>query len=164
MPDAERPAHAGSDREATYRALTRAADLDAVHDLIVAKGAEVLDLPFPYLVVAARNRARDRYRRRTREDLTGQPELGSTGSAWDPLELVVANDELRRTLERLAAMDDRDVLVVWSSANGLSDAEIVSAWNDLGFQPPDPTPDAIRKRRERARRELSSRVRGRRAE
>ncbi len=147
--------------EALYRALTKVSDLDALHDLIVAKGAEVLDLPFPYLVVAARNRLRDRLRREARE--TPVPPVDTdwtspTPSLWDPMELVMASDELRRTLEVLASMDDRDVLVVWLAAQGHSDAEIVSAWDGLGLQPRNPTPSAIRKRRERARSELRRRA------
>lgn len=144
-----------------YVALTKVSDLDALHDLVAAKGVEVLDFPFPYVVVAARNRLRDRIRRAKWEeaDLPAE-ELIPPGprSVWDPLELVVANDELRRTLHALASMDDRDILVIWSAAKGLSDATIASEWDSLGMRPRNPTPSAIRKRRERARAELRRRA------
>ena len=153
------------EREAMYRALARVTDLEALHELVVAKGVEVLDLPFPYLVVAARNRRRDHLRREARtvrneHDLSAVDEtVPAPRSLWDPLEQVMANDELRRTLEALASMDDPDVLVVWSAAQGLSDEEIASEWDSLGFSPAHPTPTTIRKRRERARRELRRKVR-----
>lgn len=153
------------EREAMYRALTGVADLDALHELVAAKGVEVLDLPFPYLVVAVRNRRRDQLRRDARKAQNEQELASIDGtlpaprSLWDPLEQVMANDALRRTLEALAAMDDRDVLVVWSATQGLSDEEIASEWDSLGLSPPNPTPTAIRKRRERARQELRRRAR-----
>jgi hypothetical protein len=157
--------HAGSrnlsGRQALYVALSQAVDLDGLHDLIATKGMEILELPFPYLVVAARNRVRDRLRRQAREDPSASantPDAAASPILWDPLELVMANDELRRTLEALAAMDDRDVLVVWLSAQGSSDEEIVAEWDSLGFAPSHPTLAAVRKRRERARAELRRRV------
>jgi hypothetical protein len=153
------------EREAMYRALTGVTDLDALHELVAAKGVEVLDFPFPYLVVAVRNRRRDQLRRDARtthheQDLSDVDiSLPAPRSLWDPLEQVMASDELRRTLEALASMDDRDVLVVWSSAQGLSDEEIASEWDSLGLSPSHPTPTAIRKRRGRAREELRRKAR-----
>lgn len=153
--DAPTSAERGAnDREALYRALIEASDPDALHDLIAARGPEILDLPFPYLVVAARNRLRDRRRRQAREipmESVGPQTVSPARSPWDPLELAMARDALRRTLNALAAMDDRDVLVVWLAAQGLSDHEIASAWDSLGLMPRNPTLPAIRKRRERAR-------------
>ena len=149
-----------ADRETTYRALIAASDLESLHDLIARKGPEVLDLPFPYLVVAARNRLRDSLRRKVHEVPLGSEEGSVTPapSVWDPLEVALAKDELRRTLETLARMDDRDVLVVWLAARGVADEKIVAEWDSLGFEPRHPTLSAIRKRRERARAELRRRT------
>lgn len=144
-------------REKLYRALTSASDMDALHDLVATKGIEVLDHPFPYLVVAARNRLRDRMRRADREMPMASlefPEDHPAPSLWDPLDVAVGNDQLRKTLEVLASMDDRDVLVVWLAAKGSADEEIVRRWDELGFIPHHPSLAAIRKRRERARAEL----------
>jgi hypothetical protein len=149
------------EREAMYLALAQVGDLDALHDVVASKGVEVLDLPFPYLVVAVRNRLRDRIRRGVREQaevLTENSSPPAPRSLWDPTELVMAHDDLRRTLEALAAMDDRDVLVIWLAAKGVSDADIASEWDSIGMKPAHPTTSAIRKRRERARAELRRRA------
>ena len=45
-----------------YERLSEIADQDAVHDLLVKYGPEILDRSLPYLVVAARNRVRSRLR------------------------------------------------------------------------------------------------------
>jgi hypothetical protein len=96
-------------RRALYEALAAVADEDALHGLIAARGLEVLDFPIPYLVVAARNRQRDLARRRARETVVDPADveaLGGSMSVWDPLRLVVGNEDLRRTLLALAEMDD----------------------------------------------------------
>lgn len=149
------------DRAGVYRALAAVTDLDALHELVAARGVEVLDSPFPYLVVAARNRVRDTLRRQGRAPVV-EPRDSDTPAfsspVWDPLETAVAHDELRRALDVLASMDDRDVLVVWLSAQNRSDEEIAGIWDELGFQPGGPSLSAIRKRRERARQELRRRL------
>jgi DNA-directed RNA polymerase specialized sigma24 family protein len=155
--DKEQDPDEGLDPLEIYRALSGIKDLDALHDLIASRGLQVLRSPFPYLVVAARRRGIDRWRRTSREDLLAEPDsVGPSQSSLfaDPMELVVANDELARTLRALASMDDRDVLVVWLAALEHSDSEIASIWDELEFAPRHPTLSAIRKRRQRARQDL----------
>jgi len=141
--------------------LTRVSDIDGLHDLIAAKGVEILELPFPYLVVAARNRARDQVKRHLREtsvSFDDVPDLPASPSLWDPVELVATSDELGRTLKALADMDDRDVLVIWLAAQGKTSEEIVATWDELGFTPRHPEVAAIRQRRKRARAALKRRA------
>lgn len=146
--------------EQLYRRLVTAVGEEALHDLVGRSGPSVLDLPFPYVVVAARNRLRDRQRLGHRTVTTDPSELPEVPAApsWDPLEIALTSDTLRRTLEALAEMDDRDVLVVWLHAQDRSDAEIAVTWDALGLQPPSPSEVAIRKRRERARAALRHRM------
>jgi hypothetical protein len=59
----------------------------------------------------------------------------------------------------LAELDPRDVLALWSHAAGWTDAEIAVQWDELGFDPPKPSPDLIRTRRARARTRLRERLR-----
>ena len=136
-----------------YRRLMAAVDEEALHDLVARSGPAVLELPFPYVVVAARNRRRDRERSERRSVPTEPAALPEREAApgWDPLEIALASDSLRRTLDALATMDDRDVLVVWLHAQDHSDVEIAEAWDALGLLPPSPSTESIRKRRERAR-------------
>ncbi|HEX3391569.1 MAG TPA: hypothetical protein VHS55_03310 [Solirubrobacteraceae bacterium] len=141
-------------RLAHYRALLASADADAVHDLIVRHGAEILDRDLPYLVVAARNQLRSSKRSGPERYDTPMGELPerptAEGSIWDPLARIAAHEGLLALARSLAELDARDVLVLWSHAAGHSDAEIVAQWDRLGFSPPNPTEVAIRKRRERA--------------
>jgi hypothetical protein len=72
----------------------------------------------------------------------------------------MADEALGELLIELAELDPRDILVLWSTAAGRSDAEIAGEWDELQFQPSNPSPDLIRKRRERARTRMRDRLRG----
>jgi hypothetical protein len=146
-----------------YVALLRASDPDALHDLLVRNGPEILDRDLPYLVIAARNQLRSRLRRGAASHEIPSPDVRAdeeAGSLWDPLARVMADEALGELLIELAELDPRDILVLWSTAAGRSDAEIAGEWDELQFQPSNPSPDLIRKRRERARTRMRDRLRG----
>jgi hypothetical protein len=146
---------------AHYRVLLESTDADSVHDLIVRQGPEILDRDLPYLIVAARNQLRSRMRRGPEHYDVPTSEVPATatgeGSIWDPLARATTHETLRELALAMANLDPRDVLVLWSHANGHSDAEIVAEWDQLGFKPSSPTYVAIRKRRERAVQRLRER-------
>jgi len=142
-------------RIAKYQRLREVADPDAVHDLVGRHGIEILDRTFPYLVVAARNRRIAAYRRNSKDYLVRDiPDRATGVDSQDPLAAILEDATLSKVLEAMALLDDRDVLVLWRSAEGVSDEEIRVEWNLRGFNPPWPTTEALRKRRERARQRL----------
>lgn len=135
-------------------------DSDALHDLLVRHGPGILDRDLPYLVVAARNQKRSTLRRGAARFETPSPDvhIDEQRSLWDPLARVMADEALGQLLSALASLDPRDVLVLWSNAAGQSDAEIASQWDSLRFDPPNPSIESIRKRRQRARARLQERI------
>ena len=139
-----------------YRAVSRRADLDALHDVIVRHGLEALAWDVPYLVVAARNQTRSRARTDSRR-ATPVAEVPEPPEAAldDPLDLAVQGDMRRRLLLALAQLPDEDVIVVWYHANGYSDREIQQGLVGRGASA-DLTVEAIRKRRQRAHERLRS--------
>jgi hypothetical protein len=145
------------DRRALYERLKRATDLDALHEIIAARGPSILDRGFPYLLVAARNRARSRHRQETRRS-DASPEDSANRSRWDPFEQLSGRETLRRLLDCLAELADEDALILWRHAQGWSDDEILEEWKALGFEPREPSAALLRKRRERARNELARRL------
>ncbi|MDQ1422139.1 MAG: hypothetical protein QOJ52_4101 [Acidimicrobiaceae bacterium] len=149
------------ERRAIYaRLLDEDLDRDALDQLLVDKGPRLLDADIPYVVAAVRNRRLSALRRDARRAELEVHQATSDrfleGSAFDPADVVVARSELEAVISALADMDPRYSWTLWWHAAGHTDAEITDLWNDAGFNPPDPTPESIRKRRERAR----SRLRG----
>lgn len=139
-----------------YRAASRTADLDALHDVIIRHGLEALAWNVPYLVVAARNQARSRARTDSRRatsvaDVPEPPEAAID----DPLDLAVQGDRRRELLLALAQLPDEDVIVVWYHAKGYSDREIRQGLLSRGASP-GLTIEAIRKRRQRVHERLRS--------
>ncbi len=150
-----------------YRELLRASDADAVHDLLVRHGPEILDRDLPYLVVAARHQLINSERRgasRFEIPLAEVPEQPTQeGSIWDPLASAIAMESTRELVRALAELDDRDVLVLWGRAANRSDEELAREWDRLGFTPSSPSTAAIRKRRERANVKVRQRLTARKA-
>lgn len=156
-PEAQQPwsgeALSAEQRE-VYDRVRRSADLDALHDLLATYGPGILDRGLPYVLVAARNRARSRHRQAAARRERPFEEMAAdlpAPSLWDPYERVAEHEELLRITHALAEMDERDALVVWRNAQGSSDEAIRREWDALGLQPPSPTGAYLRKRRERAR-------------
>ena len=144
-----------------YAELLRVSDPDALHDLLVRHGPGILDRDLPYLVVAARNQQRSTLRRGAASHEVPSPDIRddqAERSLWDPLARVVADEALNDLLTALGDLDSRDLLVLWSHAAGRSDAEIAAQWDDLQFDPPRPSIESIRKRRQRARTRLRKRL------
>ena len=144
-----------------YQALLEVSDPDALHDLLVRHGPGILDRDLPYLVVAARNQLRSKSRRGApRHELPTEqiPEGQAEPSIWDPLARVISDERMEALLNALGELDPRDLLVVWSHAAGRSDAEIAAQWDQLGFDPHNPSEESIRKRRQRARGRLRERL------
>jgi hypothetical protein len=151
---------------ARYRELLKASDADDVHELIARHGAQILGRDLPYLIVAVRNTRRSALRRgavRYETPTQHPPEVAAPESVWDPVARVIANEGLRDLASAMAELAPQDILVLWAHASGHSDEEIVRQWDRLGFTPPHPSLELIRKRRERAGarlRELVVRERG----
>lgn len=138
-------------RAQRYRALANVRDRDALHDAL-AKDPSLWDSDAPLTRVAARWRQLDARRTEQRRDeiaAEAQADLTPTVDL-DPLATVLAREEFAELQHALAQLDPRDLHLVWLHASGYSDAEVVAIWNRLGFEPSDPTPAALRKRRSRA--------------
>lgn len=158
-PQAEKDSRAESaserERRALYERLRRAADLDAIHDLLAKHGPQILDRGFPYLIVSARNRVRSQQRRAAiRREISSDDVREAEFPFWDPFERIAQREDLRRVAEALAGLDDEEILVIWRHTEGRSDREIQAEWDEHGFEPPSPNPAYLRKRRERARKRL----------
>jgi hypothetical protein len=148
---------------AAYAEAVLGSSSEAIHDLIVRSGPAILDRGISYLIVAARRRRAETWRtEKRRRDLLQQhgEEVAAAlpQSVWDPDVILSANRALRCVVDALSELEDEDVLVVWRHAQGVRDDEIVKEWDERGFQPPAPTTDLIRKRRERARQALRDRL------
>lgn len=141
-------------RRERYQALLNASDPDAVHELIVRYGPEILDQDLPYLIIAARHRAISDYRRATRE-IPGDEALEAApapaSSLWDPLERVSQNEALRKLTLALGALPPVDAMIVWLTACGLTAKEIRERLTAVGESMTEVT---IRKRLSRARQRL----------
>jgi len=148
-----RVAESDSDFESVYERLVASTgvDRDSVHDLVSKHGPEILERDFPYLLVVARGLRKSRVRRSARRFSLLEQYLEREPSRFDPMDLAVVDDELRRTLENLVSLSELDALIVWLFATGYSDAEIQlklpERFGELSL-------DQIRKRRSRAREEL----------
>ncbi|HEX7136043.1 MAG TPA: hypothetical protein VF228_25915 [Iamia sp.] len=156
-PTAETPPEPWSHvRRRIYRQLLEEGlDADDLDRLLDQEGAALLDRSVPYLVVAARNRARSAARRDRRraelEDAAERDPSLARPSPLDPAELVAARAELDDVVEQLGGLDPRYSWPLWWHAAGYEDDEIIDLWDEAGFEPPHPTRATIRKRRERAR-------------
>jgi len=163
-PTATDPASATwrSERRALYAILLHEGlEPDNLHQLLVEKGAALLDAAVPYLVVAARNRARSAARRdRRRLELHDRDaeDVSQRRVPLDPADVVVARAELSAAIEALSQLQPKYSWPLWWHAAGFGDEEICELWNEAGFLPPDPSLAAIRKRRERARTQLRRRL------
>lgn len=140
-------------RRRVYERLRRVADEDSVHDLVARYGPEILDRDLPFLIVAARNQLRSRMRRAHSEQLALQvPDAADPrGDAFDVATGQIGVDAL---LSALARLDPRDTLLLWRVAEGVPDQEVADEWDARGLLPSNPSPAALRKRRERARARL----------
>ncbi len=144
------------DRIEVYRKLSRISDKDALHQLIAAHGTEILDRGLPYVLIAARNWKRSAIRRgasHTEVPVTDL-EIEPSSSLWDPFQQLEQKEALRSVTDALAQLEDPDFLVIWRHAEGYSDLDIQREWNELGFDPPRPAVEYLRKRRQRARERL----------
>lgn len=146
------------DRIELYRKLSRIADLDALHSVIAAHGAEVLDKGLPYVLIAARNWRRSDHRRSAAHPEVPVTDAPEPASLWDPFQELAQNESLRRLTSALAELADEEVLVVWRHAEGYTDGEIQQEWDALAFEPRTPSVEYIRKRRQRARARLKELV------
>ena len=142
------------DRIELYRELSRITDLDALHSVIAAQGAEILDKGLPYVLIAARNWRRSAHRRSLAHQEIAVTDAPEPASVWDPFQELAQNESLARLTSALSELADEDVLVVWRHAEGYADSEIQHEWDELGFEPRTPTMEYLRKRRQRAREQL----------
>jgi hypothetical protein len=150
-----------ADQSMRYAELLRVSDADALHELLLRHGPAILDRELPYLVVAAGNQRRSMARRGAASHEIPTTDIGADEGAhslWDPLASAIAREGFGELLTALGDLDPRDLLVLWSHAAGASDTEIAAQWDELQFNPPSPSIESIRKRRERARVQLRKRL------
>jgi DNA-directed RNA polymerase specialized sigma24 family protein len=135
-----------------YDEAVRRADLDTVHDLIAKHGPGILQRGLPYLLVAARNLARDRHRQARRRhessiDNIDVPDPTDGGDVQAALRLTALSSRL---VEALGALGERDAVLLWEGARGSSDEAIAREFVRRGWDSQPASRAAIRKRRERA--------------
>lgn len=148
------------DRTRRYRKLDGIRDRDALQDAL-ARDPSLWDKDTPIVIAAARFRHVDERRRAARraEILAQAPTETPAADRWDPLARLLAREALNELRAALAELDRRDLIVIWLHASGHTDQEIIRTWNALELSPRDPSPDSIRKRRERVRANLRARLR-----
>ena len=109
-----------------YRRAVQAADADTIHELIAEQGPDVLKSGLPYLIVSARWRLQDRFRKETRrkELLAEHQKVAElpTNPSWDPMNAVSRSESLTALVGILARLPDEDVLAVWRHMEGVSDS------------------------------------------
>ncbi len=147
-----------------YDEAVRRADLDTVHDLIARYGPEVLERGLPYVLVAARNRARDLHRQAARRQ-------DRTLDGLDPPESLDAEDDARTALrltglsskliQALGELSEPDAVLLWEGARGSSDSAIALEFVERGWDLTPASRATIRKRRERATARLRQAFRSR---
>jgi hypothetical protein len=138
------------ERERTYLALHRVADVDAVHDLVLRHGPDVLARELPYLIIATRNRLRDSLRQAdARQRRETHIAAGST-PATDPAAEVERTWARDRLISALARLSDADVIVLWRHAEGFDDRSVITELEAKGLVDTGLTEVALRKRRQRA--------------
>lgn len=145
-----------SDRYRQLRARLSDTDLESLSELLVSAGLEVLDRDVPYVLVALRNRTRDRVRRERRGQELAASSFVSAGplDAADPAAIVASRAEFKTVAAAMELLDERDRWLLWWHAAGLTDEEIRVRWKAAGFVPAAPTTAMLRQRRARARARL----------
>lgn len=145
----------GEDSISRYRLLLQRmseSDADSLSELLVRSGLHILDRDIPYILVALRNRTRDRVRRERRgEELAEALAQPGPIDAVDPAAIVAGRDELQGVLAAMELLEERDRCLLWWHAAGLTDEEIRHRWVAAGFQPSAPSTAMLRQRRARAR-------------
>lgn len=147
-------------RASLYRRLAGFKDRDALHEALT-RNPSLLDRDVPTVIAAARFRGLDEHRkeaRRARIVTESAAELLPSQLSLDPLQAVLAREELAQLRAALAELDQIDLLVVWLHASGHSDQEIADTWDALKLKPAAPSPAAIRKRRARVREQLRTQL------
>jgi hypothetical protein len=159
-PDGERKTKLEKLSLGVYQRVRGIADGDSLHEVIAKKGVEILRKGLPYVVLAARLQKTSEQRTEGRRSaLRTEKGVGwEAKTSWDPYEKIEQSEGLHALATALSELPDTDVLAVWRNAEGYSDEEIIREWHAMGFQPVNPSPDVIRKRRERARQWLKARV------
>lgn len=151
---ADDEAHFGG-RFADLRRRLSESEGEALAELVASHGLEILDRDVPYILVALRNRLRDRARRDARgHELEAVAASAGPLAEIDPAVIVTARDELTQVLRAMADLEERDRWALWWHAAGYPDQEILAMWRDAGFEPADPTLAGLRQRRLRARARL----------
>lgn len=146
-----------NDWRAVYDAAVQRGDIEAVHDLIAQHGIAVLDRGLPYVLVAARNRVRDRLRSEARHPsvpLGDSEEDRTDDGVEDALRSMRLAARAERLAEALGRLSDRDAYVLWESARGTKDPEIAQGFVERGWDSRPVDRATIRKRRERATQRL----------
>lgn len=149
-----------SRRDERYRAAIERESADDVHDLIAARGPEILDADLPYLIRSARNARLAGWHRGKRFQSLGQASGDDVPAADVDLDAAMdAAAALEITLALMAEMGDRDVLLLWRIAEGHSYEDVAVELVGRDLEPSLPSPDALRQRRVRLLRGLRDALR-----
>jgi hypothetical protein len=150
----------------TYLQAIRTAGSEDVHEALAHTGTEILKHGVPYLVTAARWRAKDHFRRDARrqelldrDKQSYEMDLASSQS-WDPYEWAVRSESSRRLLKLLGELPNRELLTVWGHARGSSNEEILADWVTHGLEQEGDSPDTVERVRQAAIARLRRRVKG----
>lgn len=143
-----------------YRTLLARADQDAAQDLLEQRGVDILRAGLPYLLVAVRNAVRSRERRGSgRFELPTDVDLDRrSGPVWDPLERVIASQQLDAVVVAMAELAAVDAHIIWRTVEGMPDNELLVELERLDLPDRPTSQEALRKRRSRARARLRAAV------
>jgi hypothetical protein len=143
---------------AVYQRAIQIMGIDNVHDAIARGGLGILQRGVPYIIVAARWQKASKYRKKSSREIPTDTtdEIVASESIWNPYEQVAKNETLRIITETLAELSKEDFIAVWDHFEGYSDEEIKKKWIELEIGPKNPKTSLIRKRRERALKQVKS--------
>jgi hypothetical protein len=144
-----------SQRDERYRAAIERESADDVHDVIAARGPEILDADLPYLIRSARNARLAGWRKGRRLQsfgLAGGDDVAAAEVDFDAA--IDAADALELTLGLIAELSDRDALLLWRIAEGRSYDDVAAELVGSGLESSLPSLNALRKRRSRLLQQL----------
>ena len=123
-------------REVYERALG-ATDPDALHDVLVARGPEILHHTVPYIVWAATRKRRKAYAKELRRAVLRNEKLRpAPASVWDPYDRILHDERLLKLADAMSELPAAEVHLLWARAEGKSYEDIAAGWPEEFGDPP----------------------------